>query len=104
MILLVLDSLSTIILLESGCGVESNPKTVWFHKKFGVICGQLLNAITVDALLYSLIAVFFGLMYATAYRSHRKVLRVLSWGVLIAFGYVVAGNLWILSRCSAGLN
>ena len=58
---MIIDSLSTIILLEFECGVETNHITVWFHKKFGLILGQLLNSITFDIPGYALIAGIIGL-------------------------------------------
>ncbi len=95
-ILMIIDALSTIILLDFGCGVETNHITFWFHKKFGVILGQLLNSIMVDIPGYALIAGIIGLYHE---HVHKKIARVLSYAILITFGYVVAGNLWILFNC-----
>ena len=95
-ILMIIDALSTIILLDFGCGVETNPITFWFHKKFGVILGQLLNSIIVDIPGGILIAGIIGLYHE---HVHKKIGRVLSYAILITFGYVVAGNLWILLNC-----
>lgn len=98
-ILMIIDSLSTIILLEFGCGIESNPKTAAFHEKFGVIFGQLLNVVIVDIPLFALIAGFIGLYYEYVHNKHRKIARALSYGILIAYGYIIVGNLWIIYKC-----
>ena len=98
-ILMILDAFSTILLLETGCGIESNPVTNWFHLKFEVVLGQLLNTPLVDIPGYTLIAGIVGLYYEYTHRNHRKIARVLSYGILISFGYVVLGNLLIIYNC-----
>lgn len=99
MILMAFDSISTIIFLEFGCGFESNPKTAWFHEKFGVIFGQLLNVVIVDIPTFALIAGFIGLYHEYVQKKHKKIARALAYGILISYGYIVAGNLWILFNC-----
>ena len=98
-VLMIIDALSTIILLEFGCGLETNPVTSWFHDKFGVILGQLINSVLVDIPGNALIAVIIGLYHEYVHEKHKKMARVLSYGILITVGYVVAGNLWILINC-----
>ena len=96
---MVIDSISTITLLELGCGIESNPLTAWFHEKFGVVFGQLLNVAVADIPTFALISGFIGLYYAYVHEKHKKIARALSYGILIAYGYIVAGNLWIIYKC-----
>lgn len=98
-ILMIIDSISTIIFLEFGCGIESNPLTAWFHEKFGVISGQLLNVAIADIPTFALISGFIGLYYSYVHKKHRKIARALTYGILIAYGYIVAGNLWIIYKC-----
>lgn len=98
-VLMIIDSISTIILLEFGCGIESNPITAWFHGKFGVISGQLLNVIIADIPTFALISGFIGLYYAYVHKKHKKIARALAYGILIAYGYIAGGNIWIIYNC-----
>ncbi len=98
-ILMIIDSISTIVLLRFGCGVESNPTTAWFHKNFGVIYGQVINAVVADIPLFALIAGIFGYWHGRVHEKHKKIVRAFSCGVLISYGYIIAGNLWLIFKC-----